>query len=731
MRHHIAVKFMAVFLAALSLFAAAASAIGVICLASENLYEDSVDKLYEEEMAATCREFSVNLIHRYATLELGNIPENYLQTYHNTQVLYNTFEYGQYFYVIRNENGAVVESTVTGDLAEAAKYEINVTDIRYRRLVQGAAGTTEGADAADTVEDSGILDGSPNTMPNPSEPSASGEDTVNTPESTPGTETDAAQTPAVVSEEDQPKTYQDGYYDYELDTYVELQYQFANLPPYTVELYLLPDAVPDDPLWNILKTVWQYRYDLFYSLGIGLFLFAATAVYLCCAAGRSPKSDEIRPGGLNRIPLDLYAFVTFLGSVFVLSIGFEAIYFLARYQPQLLTPFIALTGYGICLVIVGFFFACAAQFKTPQGFWWRHSVTGFVLIRIVRFIRLILRGLRSVARMLPVIWQWLLTAFVMVLCVAVSLLMLIISHGIFQVFWLLVFAATVLGCIAVVCYGGWCFGTLIRGAQYMAQGNLYYQIPTRYLFGAFRDFAIQLNSLAGAAQIAAQRQLRSERMKTELITNVSHDIKTPLTSIINYVDLLKLPHTDEEAGQYLEVIDRQSQRLKKLVEDLMEMSKASTGNMTVEVSRMDAAETINQVLGEFSDKLARAGLTPVFRAPEETVYMMADGRLVWRVMSNLLGNAVKYAMPNTRLYIDLLSLEGRVIISLKNISREELNVNADELLERFVRGDLSRNTEGSGLGLNIAQSLMELQKGKLQLLVDGDLFKVNLVFPSA
>jgi len=146
---------------------------------------------------------------------------------------------------------------------------------------------------------------------------------------------------------------------------------------------------------------------------------------------------------------------------------------------------------------------------------------------------------------------------------------------------------------------------------------------------------------------------------------------------------------------------------------------------------MDAAETINQVLGEFSDKLARAGLTPVFRAPEETVYMMADGRLVWRVMSNLLGNAVKYAMPNTRLYIDLLSLEGRVIISLKNISREELNVNADELLERFVRGDLSRNTEGSGLGLNIAQSLMELQKGKLQLLVDGDLFKVTLVFPSA
>ena len=715
MKHHIAVKFIAVFLATLSLFAAAASAIGVISLASLDLYEDSVDKLYEENMAAVRREFSVNLVHRYATLELGNIPENYLQAYHNTQVLYTTFEYDQYFYVIRNEIGMVVESTVTQALTDATKYEINVTDIRYRRLIQGAAGA-DAADPADVGSDAAAIP--------PSDPSAATES-----EPTPNSE--GAQTPAVAAEDDRPKTYQDGYYDYELDTYVELQYQFANLPPYTVELYLLPDAMPDDPLWNILKTVWQYRYDLFYSLGIGLLLFAATAVYLCCTAGRSPKTEEIRPGGLNRIPLDLYAAVTAFGLTLTLSIGFEVIYFLARECPQLLAPFILLAGYGICLVIVGFFFACAAQFKTPRGFWWRHSVIGFVLIRILRLFRLALRGLRSVVRLLPVIWQWLLTALIMVLCVGISLLMVFVSHDIFAVFWLLVFAVSVVGCIGVICYGAWCFGTLVRGAQYMAQGNLYYQIPTQYMVGTFRDFAIQLNSLAGAAQIAAERQLRSERMKTELITNVSHDIKTPLTSIINYVDLLKLPHTDEETGQYLEVIDRQSQRLKKLVEDLMEMSKASTGNMTVEVSRMDAAETVNQVLGEFSDKLARAGLTPVFRAPEETVYMMADGRLVWRVLSNLLSNAVKYALPDTRLYIDLMCLQGNAVIAIKNISRDQLNVDADELMERFVRGDDSRNTEGSGLGLNIAKSLMELQKGQLQLLVDGDLCKVTLIFPGA
>ena len=263
----------------------------------------------------------------------------------------------------------------------------------------------------------------------------------------------------------------------------------------------------------------------------------------------------------------------------------------------------------------------------------------------------------------------------------------------------------------------------------MSKGDLDEKVDDKLLVGGFKDFANELNSLADVAVVAAQKQLKSERMKTELITNVSHDIKTPLTSIINYVDLLEKPHTPEEQEVYLEVLSRQSQRLKKLIDDLMEMSKASTGNLAVDITRVNAGEAINQALGEFADKLDKAQLTPVFRQPEEPVEMMADGRLVWRVMSNLLGNAVKYALPGTRVYLDLMQVDGRVIISMKNISREELNVNADELLERFVRGDASRNTEGSGLGLNIAQSLMELQKGQLQLLVDGDLFKVTLIFP--
>ena len=323
--------------------------------------------------------------------------------------------------------------------------------------------------------------------------------------------------------------------------------------------------------------------------------------------------------------------------------------------------------------------------------------------------------------MLPLTWQWLLVTFVMVFLLLIGLSVrnvgaLMICLGI---------------CLAIVMYGAHCFGILLDSTKRMSKGDLDTKVEDKLLLGSFEEYASYLNALADVAVEAARKQMKSERMKAELVTNVSHDIKTPLTSIINYVDLLQKAETQAETEEYLEVLSRQSQRLKKLIDDLMEMSKASTGNMVVDLAELDAAEAVNQALGEFGDKLESAQLHPVFNPPKEKVSMIADGRLVWRVLSNLLSNAVKYALPGTRLYIDLAVLEDKVLISLKNISREQLNVSSEELMERFVRGDESRNTEGSGLGLNIARSLMELQKGQLQLLVDGDLFKVTLVFPKA
>ena len=273
------------------------------------------------------------------------------------------------------------------------------------------------------------------------------------------------------------------------------------------------------------------------------------------------------------------------------------------------------------------------------------------------------------------------------------------------------------------------YESIVYATTQMAEGNL--KVELKEELGIFSELGEELRKVQDGFSKAVAEEAKSQSMKTELITNVSHDIKTPLTSIINYVDLLEKPHTPEQEKTYLEVLSRQSQRMKKLIEDLMEMSKASTGNIQVEIGKIDAVEAVNQALGEFADKLTAAGLTPVFRQSEENVYLLADGRLLWRAMSNVLSNAVKYALPGTRLYVDVSAVEDKAVISFKNISGAQLNISAEELMERFVRGDSSRNTEGSGLGLNIAKSLMELQKGQLQLLVDGDLFKVTLVFPKA
>lgn len=556
------------------------------------------------------------------------------------------------------------------------------------------------------------------------------------------------------------------YWDDDAQKSMVVEYRYAKLPAYTVELTLAPGAYRFDGGYALLTQLWSYRDSLLFIMGACLLLFAVLAVYLCCAAGRKPGREEVQAAGFNCIPLDIYlaggGLIVF--GLFMVIVQFYDAADLFSQSIQTVCAGVLMAGYVMSLIFVGFCFACAAQFKTPGGYWWRNSVCwrcmnllvkcvkgcfsgcGWLLRKLPKaaavfwdFLLVLLTPLRwlwkqvkrtcakigksinRVYSMMPLTWQWLLTGFIMVMLLFAALagrsnLMVVLS---------------LCACVAVVLYGAYCFGILLESAKRMGKGDLDTKVDDKYLTGAFKSFAGDLNDLAGVAVVAAQKQLKSERMKTELITNVSHDIKTPLTSIINYVDLLQKPHTPEEEKTYLEVLNRQSQRLKKLIEDLMEMSKASTGNLTADITKLDAVESVNQALGEFADKLEKAQLTPVFRHPEESVAMMADGRLAWRVLSNLLSNTVKYALPGTRVYIDVMAVEGKVIISLKNISRDELNVDADELMERFVRGDDSRNTEGSGLGLNIAKTLMDLQKGQLQLLVDGDLFKVTLIFPGA
>ncbi|MEG0216235.1 MAG: HAMP domain-containing sensor histidine kinase, partial [Hungatella sp.] len=265
----------------------------------------------------------------------------------------------------------------------------------------------------------------------------------------------------------------------------------------------------------------------------------------------------------------------------------------------------------------------------------------------------------------------------------------------------------------------------------MTDGDTSYKIDLMGFSGKELELAKTINNISVGLSTALQEQVKSERLKADLITNVSHDIKTPLTSIINYVDLIKREHIqDEKVQRYLEVLDQKSQRLKTLTEDLVEASKASSGNLKLEIARIDIVELIQQTNGEFEEKFALRHLEMVSHLPNQVIFIEADGRRLWRVLENLYNNAFKYAMEQSRVYIDITANDGWVSITIKNISENPLNINAGELTERFVRGDVARTTEGSGLGLSIAKSLTELQGGRFELYIDGDLFKAQISFPT-
>lgn len=271
---------------------------------------------------------------------------------------------------------------------------------------------------------------------------------------------------------------------------------------------------------------------------------------------------------------------------------------------------------------------------------------------------------------------------------------------------------------------------LRKGVQEIASGNVNYQIPVEDMQGTSREMAEKINNIGNGLQRAVEKSIKSERLKTDLITNVSHDIKTPLTSIINYVDLLKRENIENPKVQgYLDILESKAQRLKTLTEDVVEASKVSSGNIVLEYMDVNLVEMLNQTVGEFEEKFRMRDLTIVTNLPEEPAVVYADNRRLWRVLENIFNNAAKYAMPGTRVYADLWIEEQKVVFSIKNISEQQLNISADELTERFIRGDVSRSTEGSGLGLSIAQSLTEMQGGKFALYLDGDLFKVTISFP--
>ncbi len=463
-------------------------------------------------------------------------------------------------------------------------------------------------------------------------------------------------------------------------------------------------------------------------------------IFLFISAGKGKKSPKPELNLIDKLPLDIYAAVCFVAAF---SGAYLIVYLLEILPVDGITRssvnillFLYLAAYVLFLIALAPFLSFATRIKVGGGIWWRNTV----IYRVLRLCWRVVKWCWSLVKRFCG-WVWYMTkkipivprtAIIMAAILFFNFLLMVWNMNVYgdAFVWFLLFIMSLVIFVAA-CFGAWQMKTLKAAGERMAKGDIDEKIDTQHMYWEFKHHAENLNSIGDGMAAAVEQRMKSERLKTELITNVSHDIKTPLTSIVNYVDLLQKPHTPEQEAEYLEVLDRQSKRLKKLTEDLVEASKASTGNMNVNIVRTNTREIIEQSLAEYGRRMEQGNLAVIVSIPDEPPHAMADGRLLWRVLDNLFNNVVKYALPGTRVYITSELDGGEAVISVKNISRDPLNISAEELMERFVRGDSSRHTEGSGLGLNIAQSLVNLMRGKFSISVDGDLFKAEIRLPKA
>lgn len=449
---------------------------------------------------------------------------------------------------------------------------------------------------------------------------------------------------------------------------------------------------------------------------VSLLLCAALFVFLLASAGHKAGVEGIHLNWVDHIPLDLYAAVLLAGFIATAE-ALEA----SRWHFGQVSGVLLLIAACVIWALLWLSPILSFAARAKAGKWWRNTICFYLLRGLWRLTKRVWRGVRYICRNLPLYWKTLL------LCLGLTLVeLLCLAARTYPALWVAEKLLLTPLLVLVVIH----FRKLQACAERIASGDLDARVSVRHMLPELRKHGESLNSIGVGLQRAVEVQMRSERMKAELITNVSHDIKTPLTSIVSYVDLLqKEGLTSPNAPEYLAVLERQSARLKKLTTDLVEASKASTGNVTVQLERTDANVLLAQAAGEYEEKLRAQQLEPVVSLYAAHPFVMADGRLLWRVMDNLLSNICKYAQPHTRVYLQSDVSDGMLEISFKNVSREPLNIPAEELMERFVRGDAARSTEGSGLGLSIARSLTELQNGTFAVSIDGDLFKASLRFP--
>jgi len=516
-------------------------------------------------------------------------------------------------------------------------------------------------------------------------------------------------------------------------TSLERAMQFGELSQYSSEgeldYMIVATLDPAMPVADVFAE--QARlFDMLVSMRYWLIAIAALCVlgmillfiYLMCGAGRYADAEAPECRGLDRIPFDLYIA---LGVGAIALFTFVAVRVQERQFGDLIYAIMILADcVAIYAVLQALCMSLAARIKCRCLF--RNTIIAWLLMKLWRFVKWIGRGIRQLYVSLPILWKTL-VGVAGVLLIDLILILVGQSSGFAGLLCVLFNIAL----IAAACVVTLQLKKLQKGASALAGGDFNHQLEAAHMLPEIKAHAEALNGIGVGMGRAIEARMKSERMKTDLITNVSHDLKTPLTAIISYVDLLQKQKLPETAREYVGVLDQQAQRLKKLAEDVVEASKASSGTMNVNLQPTDLNEIVNQSVAEYSARLMEHNLSPVLALPETPLIVLADGRLLWRTIDNLLSNAAKYALPGTRVYLRATSNGSAARLSIKNVSKEPLDADPAELTERFVRGDASRSADGSGLGLSIAQSLMTLQNGSLGLSIDGDVFTAELMLPTA
>lgn len=490
-----------------------------------------------------------------------------------------------------------------------------------------------------------------------------------------------------------------------VDVTVTLSYVFA-----FGDQYYLTDLA--------IRAVYALRIWIYPIILLTLGLAIASFVFLMCATGKRKGLAGPQPGWGTKVPSDLLTVGAGFAGFFLLQAMVETTY--GRGDAAMVALFAL---FGVCLEVLCLSWLMSMVLRLKLHTLWRNSVIYYVLHLCGRLLRKVGHAIQLILGGTPTMKR---TVAIAVAAVLVDGFFTAATIYGSEVAWWFGRAVIVLALTVLATLG---YRRLYAGGKALAEGDLNHKIDTHHLYGPLKSHAEHLNAIGDGMTVAVEQRLKSERMKTELITNVSHDIKTPLTSIINYTDLIeKEPCDNEKITEYANVLHRQSDRLKRLIEDLVEASKASTGNLEMQLAPCTVNILLGQTLAEFEEKLSASQLELMTNI-EKNLEILADGRRLYRVFDNLMNNICKYAQPHTRVYVTARAVNGSAEIAFKNISNVPLNLTADELMERFVRGDASRHSEGNGLGLSIARSLTELQNGKMELSVDGDLFKVVLTFP--